>query len=75
MEKYTQIDRTQLLQKTQRNTVTLIASGGLYTRWLWISIDHAHKIRTVPWLLKARTIAVVNVLVQKEAQGKRFQRS
>ena len=34
-------------------------------RQLSINIDHTHKIRTVPWPLKARTRAVANVSVQK----------
>ena len=46
-----------------------IASGSLCTRWLCISTDHTHKVRTVPWPLKAWTIAVANVSVEKNTPG------
>ena len=31
-----------------------------------INVDHAHKIRTVTWTLKVRTIVVASVSVEKK---------
>ena len=46
--------------------ITFVARWSPYTHRLSINVDHAHKIRRVPWPLKARTRAVTNVLVKKK---------